>query len=61
MYLISFIKNFSFAFYNKFVEIYKLSPCKTAYKVKRQKFSKSFFEKFAFCGLDIELEPESEP
>jgi hypothetical protein len=55
MYLISFIKNlFSFTFYNKFVEIYNLFPCKTAYYVKRQ----NKFEKFTLCGLDMELEPE---
>ncbi len=32
MYLISFIKHFfPFTFYHKFVEIYELFPCKTAY------------------------------
>jgi hypothetical protein len=36
-------------------------PSKTAYYVKRQKNSKIFLEKFAFYGLDIELEPEPEP
>jgi hypothetical protein len=60
MYLISSINIFSFTFYNKFVEIYKLFPCKTAYKVKRQ-FSNIFFEKICFYGLDMELEPEPEP
>jgi hypothetical protein len=37
MYLITFIKKISFTFYNKFVENYKLFPCKTAYYAKRQK------------------------
>jgi hypothetical protein len=51
---------FSFIFYNKFVEFYKLCPCKTAYYVKRQKQFPNFLkEKFAtFYGLDMELEPE---
>ncbi len=31
------LKIFSFTFYNKFVEIFELLPCKTAYYVKRQK------------------------
>jgi hypothetical protein len=58
MYLITFInKKFSFTFYNKFVEIYKLFLCKTAYYVKRQKNAIIFLEKFAFYGLDMELEP----
>ncbi len=53
---------FSFTFYNKFVEIYKLFPCKTAYYVKRPKNFQFFFvEKFSFYGLDMELEPEPEP
>ncbi len=53
MYLITFIlKKFSFTFYIKFIEIYK------AYYVKMQKNSKIFLEKFAFYGLDMELEPE---
>jgi hypothetical protein len=30
-------------------------------KSKVQKISKNFFEKFAFYGLDMELEPEPEP
>jgi hypothetical protein len=51
----------SFTFYNKFVEIYKLLPCKTADYIKRQKKSKIIFEKFAFYGLDMELKPEPEP
>jgi hypothetical protein len=42
----------------KFKLIYKLFPSKTAYCVKRQIFSKKKFEKFAFYGLDMELEPE---
>jgi hypothetical protein len=62
MYLITLInKIFSFTFYIKFIEIYKLFLCKTAYYVKRQKNSKIFLEKFAFYGLDMELEPELEP
>ncbi len=32
-----YLNLFSFTFYNKFVEIYKLFPCKTAYFVKRKK------------------------
>jgi hypothetical protein len=48
---------FSFTFYNKFVDIYNLFPCKTAYYVKR----KIFLEKFAFYGIDMGLEPEPEP
>jgi hypothetical protein len=55
------LKKMLFIFYNKFVEIYKLLPSKTAYCVKRQNLSKIFFEKFAFYGLDMELEPEPEP
>jgi hypothetical protein len=55
------LKFFSFTFYNEFVEIYKLFPCKTAYYVKRLKNSKNILEKFAFYGLDMELEPEPEP
>jgi hypothetical protein len=51
----------SFTFYNKFVENYKLFPCKTAYYQKDKKNSKIFLEKFTFYGLDIELEPEPEP
>ncbi len=30
-------------------------------KSKVKKISKIFFEKFAFHGLDMELEPEPEP
>ncbi len=52
---------FLFTFYNKFVEIYKLFPSKTAYYEKRQNIFQIFFEKFAFYGLDSELEPEPEP
>jgi hypothetical protein len=40
------------------VEICKLFPCKTAYYVKRQKKFQILFEKFAFYGIDMELEPE---
>ena len=40
--------------YNKFVEIFKLFPTKTAYYVQRQKNSQNFFEKFAFYSLDME-------
>jgi hypothetical protein len=58
MYLITFIKKFFHSHYNKYVEIFKLFPTKTAYYVKRQKISKIFFEKLAFYGLDMELEPE---
>ncbi len=36
------LTSFSFTFYNKFVEIYKLFPCKTAYWVKRQKILNFF-------------------
>jgi hypothetical protein len=54
MYLITLI----LTFYNRFVEIYKLFPCKTAYYAKRQKNCQNFLEKFAFYGLDMELEPE---
>jgi hypothetical protein len=61
MYLITFIKKkISFTFFNKFVQNYKLFPCKTAYYAKRQKSSKIFLVKFAFYGLDKELEPEPE-
>jgi hypothetical protein len=49
---------FSFTFYNKFVDIYNLFPCKTAYYVKRKQI---FKEKFAFYDKDMELEPEPEP
>jgi hypothetical protein len=52
---------FSLTFYNKFVEIYKLFPCKTAYYVKRQKNFQNFFFIIFFSGLDMELEPEPEP
>jgi hypothetical protein len=34
--------------------------CTEAYYVKRQDFSKLFFEKLAFYGLDIEPQPEPE-
>jgi|LakMenE01Jun11ns_1017448.scaffolds.fasta_scaffold9537455_1 hypothetical protein len=54
-------KKFLITFYNEIVEIYKLFPCKTAYDVKRQKKSHIFLTKFAFYGLDMELEPELEP
>jgi hypothetical protein len=47
MCLITFIF-FSFIFYNKFVEIYKLYPCKTAFYVKRQKKFQNFFGKICF-------------
>jgi hypothetical protein len=49
---------FSFTFYNKFVDIYNLFACKTAYYVKRKQI---FKEKFAFYGIDVDLEPELEP
>jgi hypothetical protein len=59
MYLITFILTFfSFTFYNKIVDIYNLFTCKTAYYVKRKQI---FLEKFAFYGIDMELEPEPEP
>jgi hypothetical protein len=54
-------KKFLITFYNEIVEIYKLFPCKTAYDVKRQKNLHIFLTKFAFYGLDMELEPELEP
>ncbi len=39
--LITFTKHFfSFTFYNKFVDIYNLFPCKTAYYVKRKQILK---------------------
>jgi hypothetical protein len=38
-------KNFSFTFYNKFVEIYQLFPCKTAYYVKKGKTIPKFIWK----------------
>jgi hypothetical protein len=50
---------FSFTFYNRFVEIFKLFPSKTAYYVKRQKIQKKIFLIF-YYGLDTELEPEPE-
>jgi hypothetical protein len=40
--------------------MYKLFPSKTAYCVKRQNIFQNFFDKFAFYGLDMELEPEPE-
>ncbi len=52
------LKKFFFTFYNKFVDFYNLFPCKTAYYVKRKHI---FKEKFAFYGIDMELEPEPEP
>ncbi len=55
------LKKFLFIFYNKFVEIYKSIPSKTDYCVKRQNIFQYFFEKFAFYGLEMELEPEPEP
>jgi hypothetical protein len=55
------LKIFSFKFYNKFVEIYILFPCKAAYYVKRQKKFQNFSCKTCFYGLDMELEPEPEP
>ncbi len=50
MCLITFIKKkFSFTFYNKFVEIYQLFPCKTAYYIKRQKkIPKLFWKNLLF-------------
>ncbi len=48
MYLISFIEHL---FMNFFL------VHKTAYKVKSQKNVQNFFKKFAFYGLDMELEP----
>jgi hypothetical protein len=51
---------FSFTFYNKFVEILKLFPTKTAKKRKKAKKIPNFLEKFAFYGPDMELEPEPE-
>jgi hypothetical protein len=38
-------KGLSFTFYNKFVEIYKLFPCKTAYYERRQKIFTKFLLK----------------
>ncbi len=59
MYLITFIlKKFHSHFTLNFLEIYKLFLCKTAYYVKRPKKLQHFLEKFAFYGLDMELEPE---
>jgi hypothetical protein len=51
----------SYLILSKFVEIYKLFPSKTAHYEKRQNTSNIFFEKLAFYGLDMELEPEPEP
>jgi len=39
------LKIFSFTLYNKFVDIYKLFPCKTAYYVKRER---NFLRKICF-------------
>ncbi len=61
MYLISFIKHFFHSLNHKFVDIYELFPCETAYQVKSQKKFQHFFEKFAFYGLHMDLEPEPEP
>jgi hypothetical protein len=49
---------FPLTFYNKFVEINKLFPCKTAYYIKRQKNFKNILKKFVFYGLNMKLEPE---
>jgi hypothetical protein len=63
--LISFISQFfHFHFYNKFDETYQFFPCKKAYYVKRQDFSKFYFENCPFSFLsryEAEPEPESEP
>jgi hypothetical protein len=49
MYLISF---------NKFDETYTFFPCKKAYYIKRQDFSKNFLLSCAFYGVDMDPEPE---
>jgi hypothetical protein len=51
MYLIPSFNIFLFTFYKKYVEIYKLFPCKTAYYVKGKKNFQIFFEKFPFLVL----------
>jgi hypothetical protein len=62
MYLLPSLKNFFHSHFTlNLLKIYKLFLCKTAYYVKRQNNSKIFLEKFAFYGLDMELEPEPEP
>jgi hypothetical protein len=62
MYLISFIKFFFHSHFTtnllKFMNIFLV---KQLTKKKVKKISKIFFEKFAFYGLDMELEPVPEP
>jgi hypothetical protein len=53
--IIIHLEIFSFTFYNKFVELFLEK------QLKRQKKIQIFFEKLAFYGLDMELEPEPEP
>ncbi len=62
MYLISIIKHFFYSHFTinllKFMNFFHV---KQLTKQKVKKISKNFFEKFAFYGLDMELEPEPEP
>ncbi len=61
MYLISFI--FSFTFYNKLLKFVNFSLVKKLTTVCRKaKFlSKFLLEKFAFYGLHVDMELETEP
>jgi hypothetical protein len=59
MYLISLIKYFFHSHFNtNLLKYIKFFLVKQAYSVKLKKFQ-NFFEKFAFYGLDMELEPEN--
>jgi hypothetical protein len=62
MYLITFIlKNFHSHFTINLLKIINFFLVKRLTMQKGKKISKTFLEKLAFYGLDIELEPEREP
>ncbi len=62
MYLITLIiKNFHSHFTINLLKIINFFLVKQRTLQKGKKISEIFLEKFAFYGLDIELEPEPEP
>ncbi len=62
MYLITFIKKFLHSHFTiNLLKFIKFFLVKQLTMQEGKKNSEIFFEKFAFYGLDMELEPESEP
>jgi hypothetical protein len=62
MYLITFIKkNFHSHFTISLLKFINFFLVKPLTKNKDKKNSEIFLDKFAFYGLDMELEPEPEP